>query len=341
MNKDIYFELRQNEEEYKKLENDILELQEKLSKTEKTYRTLQEETKNNMDIFSPRSNKQVNKERLEYVSADLDTKNRTLKEKNEDLLTCKQRMDMLNQMLQKTEGDSEQEQASDHVMVSALETSSAEGEAVYLEPNHDRKKKDEKSDTEFLKKDFLGVQNKTATAQSKKNLEMDKQSEQKKCTDPYEELLESKQENEENDKIIERSKTEEKGKTKVIESIEKTVEEEDLESSLYDDVQKERFLAGNKILDRIKEQKEISGYTELADDNEINSKHDNKIGMEIQSGEVIILESERKKEREFLTQLFLKIERSLALLNGNRNLCKKEMQQAKKMIEDYVNSISN
>ena len=40
MNKDIYFELRQNEEEYKKLENDILELQEKLSKTEKPLTSL-------------------------------------------------------------------------------------------------------------------------------------------------------------------------------------------------------------------------------------------------------------------------------------------------------------
>lgn len=62
--------------------------------------------------------------------------------------------------------------------------------------------------------------------------------------------------------------------------------------------------------------------------------------MEIKSEEVIILESERKKEREFLEQVYLKVERSLALLNGNRNVCKKELQQVKRMIYDYVQKIS-
>lgn len=239
LKEDIYRDIKINEEEYKKLENDILELQDQVERTERLRKSLQEETEKNIDIFSPRSIKSESKEKLKHVLEKLEILKKELDRKNTDILLCKQRKVTLDEMLKKFDDNS-------------------------LQPC------EEKTDIQ-----------------------------QNESMNP--------------------------------------------ESDIYGDVQNERFLAGNRISDRIKNQVETAdtGYTELEEDdtNEINNEK--KINMEIQSGEVIILERERRKEREFLEQLFLKLEHSLALLNGNKNLCKKEMQQAKKMISDYVKTISN
>ena len=61
-------------------------------------------------------------------------------------------------------------------------------------------------------------------------------------------------------------------------------------------------------------------------------------GIEIKSGELIVLESERKKEKEFLE----KIKKNLDLCfiySGNRSKCRNELIKVKKMIESYISSI--
>lgn len=119
----------------------------------------------------------------------------------------------------------------------------------------------------------------------------------------------------------------------------------------HEEIEKERTLAGTRIMEGLRQLREIKDVDETAkerkkiveeeDEYELKEESDkSKLNMEIKSGELIILESERKKERDFLEKVYIRVERSLAMLNGNKNMCKKELQQIKKMIYDYVQSIT-
>lgn len=275
---DIYREIQINEENYRRIENEILELQDELDKAEKLYKSMQEESHNNMDIFSPRSNKSENREKLNRALDDLETIKKELIDKNEIISACKEKRAALNEVLNKSEVETDDFQTESCEEKTKKETKE-ETKTVQYEPESDKKK--EVSD----KQPCISEQ---SILEEQKNME------------DYSDTIR------------------------------------------YENVQTERSLAGNKILEMLKNHIDYSntGYTELEEDDKTEN-HQNKMNMEIRSGEVIILESERKKEKDFLEQLYIKLERCLALLNGNRNLCKKEMQQAKKMIEDYVESISN
>ena len=61
-------------------------------------------------------------------------------------------------------------------------------------------------------------------------------------------------------------------------------------------------------------------------------------GIEIKSGELIVLESERRKEKEFLEKVKKGIDLSY-VYSGNRNKCRGELIKIKRMIEDYISSI--
>lgn len=89
----------------------------------------------------------------------------------------------------------------------------------------------------------------------------------------------------------------------------------------------------NNILRQVKEE-----VIHLNEDADANSQSFLNCNEEIKSEEVIILEREREKEVEFLAKVYKKLEISLALLN-DRNKCKNELREAKRMIQNYVKSL--
>ena len=60
--------------------------------------------------------------------------------------------------------------------------------------------------------------------------------------------------------------------------------------------------------------------------------------IEVKSAELIVLESERRKEKDFLERVRESIE--LCYENsGRKNKCKNELRKVKRMIEEYISSI--
>ena len=62
--------------------------------------------------------------------------------------------------------------------------------------------------------------------------------------------------------------------------------------------------------------------------------------IEIKSGELIVLESERKKEKEFLEKVRESIDLCYGFA-GSKNKCKNELRKVKRMIDDYIFSIES
>ena len=91
-----------------------------------------------------------------------------------------------------------------------------------------------------------------------------------------------------------------------------------------------------------------NGKTEINDDiwnkleliNDDRNERENIHEIEVKSGELIVLESERRKEKEFLGSVYKKIESCLASLNGDKNMCRNELRKIKKMIQEYVESLN-
>ncbi len=61
-------------------------------------------------------------------------------------------------------------------------------------------------------------------------------------------------------------------------------------------------------------------------------------GIEIKSAELIVLESERKKEKEFLEKVKKSVEFCFEY-SGSKNKCKNELRKLKRMIEEYIFSL--
>lgn len=99
---------------------------------------------------------------------------------------------------------------------------------------------------------------------------------------------------------------------------------------------RETIMAG--IENTIMRQVESDSIVDLGENTESRDSFLNR-NEEIKSEEVIILERERKKETEFLSKIYKKIEISLALLNGDRNRCKNELKDIKRLIQSYVKSL--
>lgn len=247
----------ENEEKIKGLKCDIIQIQHRIEENENIVAVLKKETSSNAEIFSPRSHRIQNKEKLEQILNEIEKSREDLDNKNKLLEDCLQKQKEYGEMLTEAQKSVENNEDNRHIMpqIHSVELSEAEDRNVSRETFSINQSEIERERALVGTRIAEGLRQ----FQSKQTI---------------------------NEKMVEK------------EEPEKTIQYQD----------------GQLIND--------------------------DLNMEIKSGELIILESERKKEKEFLKEVYLKIERSLALLNGNKNVCKKELQQVKKMIYEYVQSIT-
>lgn len=302
--------IRENEELIIDLESDIKNGKNRKKELEKLIEILEDENNDGSEIFSPRNHREQNLDKLKHYQEDLKKISEEIEDKLNKLSEIKKKKSEYKSML--AEAEKNQRKDSEIEYTGQSETEQTEQAAENQNENHEEGGKErtanEQAEDQTEQKEG-GQSNGEIKQQSDKNLIQTKEKdseyeEQETAPDAMDTKI-----------IIQKS----------IEDIVKRIESGEGQN-LKKSEQKHETKQKNKNNDV---------FEKIQAENRMSRNLD---GIEIKSGELIVLESERKKEKEFLE----KIKKNLDLCfiySGNRSKCRNELIKVKKMIESYISSI--
>ena len=352
--------IRENEECTIELEGDIKKLQDQKKELEKHIKIIEDENNDGSEIFSPRNHREQNLDKLKHYREDMERVSQETEEKLCKLSEAKKKKSEYESMLKEAERNyqEEKERYSD---ISLQTEDQNQGVKTEKDQDEEREQKrqpeDEQTDADAGRQ---ADEDSQAEDQSQSLQEEGNQADEgENQTDRRQiEYLEGEsesikeQESPQDGKLV--SGEEKDSLTEIQNKEEQEIQPAyEGQESHPTDMDTKRIIQKSieEIVKRIEVEKNPhSGQTKNSQEKydtgqsrnrnflERADKNNNLDEIEIKSGELIVLESERKKEKEFLEKVKKSIDLSY-IYSGNRNKCRGELIKVKKMIEDYIASI--
>ena len=303
--------IKESEDNVTELEGDIKKNQDKKRELEKLIKILEEENNDGSEIFSPRNHREQNLDKLRHYQEELENVSRETLEKANRLSEVKKKKSEYESMLEEAERNHLEEDVKysdiDEQIKNEKQSRNRE------ESLHDDRQENKENSAELAEKD----------SDQSNEVQEDIEAEQN-----GDEAGSSRMDTK---KILERSVAE----------IVKRIGGEDIQEYERSGQLKTEKSEFAENYDAEQPNEDVSESIEAEEDeagNNVQKIRDEIEKIEVKSAEVIVLESERKKERDFLEKVKAGIE--LCYENfGRKNKCKNELRKVKRMIEDYISSI--
>lgn len=340
--------IREKEDIVIDLENDIKKLKREKKNISQLIKILEDENNDGSEIFSPRNHREQNINRLNHYHEEMDQVVSKIEDMFQRLENTKKKVSEYESMLKEAEmvsqesaqkysnkevneiisGEDGQESPEKEISSAVSPDSTqkySDGEVNEIIPGEDGQEGSKKEINSAVSSDNTQECLKDEACNMAQNVNgIDKEEAKESSEGPSDqELL-----------------------RKGI-SLRKSIEEGLMKKGLIKEYSENETAPDTELIGKISEEKlyknvgisDKEDELELADERTDESGYAEKVNnIEIKSGELIVLESERKKEKEFLSKVKKNIELCLSC-TGSKNKCKNELKKIRKMIDDYVVSI--
>lgn len=314
------------------LESDIKSSKDRKNELEKLIEILEDENNDGSEIFSPRNHREQNLDKLKQYQEELEKISKEIESKLDKLSETRKKRFEYKSMLAETEKIHQEETYED---INNYQIKSSQSESTRADEKAEQQEREQTGQDEnrIEQKENRQEENRESENRPEKeegeqlNAEIEEQALKNEIQDKDSGEQADEVENEEltvpnamDTKIIIQ---------KSIEGIVKRIEEEKSKNSEWQEQPEQKYE------EKLPQKYEIERPDK---NNTFRTARDNLSEIEIKSAELIVLESERKKEREFLE----KVKKSIDLCfiyAGNRAKCRNELIKVKRLIENYVSSI--
>lgn len=349
--------IRENEELIIDLESDIKNGRNRKKELEKLIEILEDENNDGSEIFSPRNHREQNLDKLKHYREELKKISEEIEDRLNKLNETKKKRTEYKSMLAETERIHQEEEKYENIE-NQIKSSQSEKEQPKTEQQAHSQAEERPGDDKEVG-GHIGQQtqgqeeqqveewpgdDKAASGHTEQqtqdqteqegdeqlNVEIEQQTD-KNLIQPEEQAEELEYEEEEtvpnamDTKII------------IQKSIEEIVKRIEAEKDKKPEQQEQKREEKPPQKYETKQTNENNIFPGVQGGSGTDNRGDLK-NIEIKSAELIVLESERKKEKEFLE----KVKKGLDLCfvySGNRSKCRNELIKIKKMIENYIASI--
>lgn len=323
--------IRENEELIIDLESDIKNGRNRKKELEKLIEILEDENNDGSEIFSPRNHREQNLDKLKHYREELKKISEEIEDRLNKLNETKKKRTEYKSMLAETERIHQEEEKYENIE-SQIKSSQSEKEQPKTEQqehsHQEERPGDDKADSGHTEQQIQDRAEQEGDGQL--NVEIEQQTDKN--------LIQSGEQAEELE-YEEEETVPNAMDTKIIiqKSIEEIVKRIEAEKDKKPEQQEQKREEKPPQKYETKQTNENNIFPGVQGGSGTDNRGDLK-NIEIKSAELIVLESERKKEKEFLE----KVKKGLDLCfvySGNRSKCRNELIKIKKMIENYIASI--
>ena len=356
--------IRENEELVIDLESDIKNRRNRKKELEKLIKILEDENNDGSEIFSPRNHREQNLNKLKQYHIELEKILKEIEDKQDKLSETKKKRSEYKSMLAETEkihqegekyenvnyqirddqsekGQSEEDKTADEKMGQQVRDQTRkqpEEKKEIREPGQQMNQTESQSENKNQENEVVQTEDKQA--ESRAEQKGGEQSDAEITQQPGKERIQTKETDEQAEELeYEEPETVPNAMdTKVIiqKSIEEIVKRIEAEKGQDSGSSEQKYKTEFPQKYETKPANEENRFGKIQKENKAGRNNLSEI--EIKSAELIVLESERKKEKEFLEKVKKEIDLCFVYA-GNRSKCRNELIKAKRLIESYISSI--